>query len=373
MRGVDHEHAVDPMLPVTAIALRTGRADQAAARAARPACAPDSLPAIMESLRLAELLAGLSHVADLGMGVQPGEAARATVVAMELADIAGAAQPQDVFYVTLLQHIGCTAFAHEAAAMFDGDEIAVKRAAVRTDFGDVRDIARSYLPHLAPDAGLSGRIRAAGTAMICAKALVAGYSQANCEVASQIASRLGLGDGVQGALLDIYEQWGGGGGPHAIRGEAIAQPARLAQVGAVVSLFASIGGVEAMRDALTRRRAGPAPGRPRAEAPGADPGGARRCGRRRRRSRLRAGAARGGVGTGDRSRLPRVRRGGRSEEPVLPRSLHGRRRAGRGGRATARPGCARMHRPGPAITVRRRPRTCRSPRSCWLPPMRCRR
>ncbi len=44
----------------------------------------------MESLCLAELLAGLSVVADLGMGFEPGEAARAALVAIELADAVGA-------------------------------------------------------------------------------------------------------------------------------------------------------------------------------------------------------------------------------------------------------------------------------------------
>src|ERR1700687_5451023 len=100
----------------------------------------------METLCLAELLAGLSVVADIGMGLEPGEAARATLVAMELARAVAAPQPSDVYYTTLLQHIGCTAYAHEAAAMLGGDEIAVKRAALRTDFTSPGDVLTGYLP-----------------------------------------------------------------------------------------------------------------------------------------------------------------------------------------------------------------------------------
>jgi len=85
-----------------------------------------------------------------------------TLVAMALADACGASAPSDVYYATLLQHAGCTAYAHEAAALLGGDEIAVKRAAVHTDFGDPRDVARTYLPHLAPAVALATRLRAAG-------------------------------------------------------------------------------------------------------------------------------------------------------------------------------------------------------------------
>jgi hypothetical protein len=104
----------------------------------------------VDDLRLAELLAGLSLVADLGMGLEPGEAGRAAVVAMGVAQAAGAESPRDVYYTARLQHVGCTGYAHEAAALLGGDEIAVKRAAVRTDFPDPRDVLRTYLPALAP-------------------------------------------------------------------------------------------------------------------------------------------------------------------------------------------------------------------------------
>jgi hypothetical protein len=49
----------------------------------------------VETLCLAELLAGLSLVADVGMGLEPGEAARAALVAVELAVEVGAPDPSD--------------------------------------------------------------------------------------------------------------------------------------------------------------------------------------------------------------------------------------------------------------------------------------
>lgn len=206
----------------------------------------------MERLRLGELLAGLSLLADMGMGLEPGEAAGAALVAMELAARVDAEEPDDVYYTTLLQHIGCTAYAHEAAAMLGGDEIAVKHAAVHTNFGDRREVAHTYLPNLAPAAGMLARVRAAGTAVVRAREIVRAYSRANCEVAARTAERAGLGPGVTAGLLDIYEQWDGRGGPRGLRGEEIAQSARIAQVAATAVLFT--GPVEARR--LSKRFVG---------------------------------------------------------------------------------------------------------------------
>lgn len=205
--------------------------------------------------RLAQLLVGLSLVADVGMGLEPGEAARAAVLAARLASDLGLEAQSDVYYTTLLQHIGCTAYAHEAAAMLGGDEIAVKSAAVRTDFRRPRDVLVVYLPNLAPHAGLLTRLRAAGVAATRAGRIVSGYSRANCEVAELTARRLGLGAGVEAGLLAVYEQVDGKGGPRQLRGDAIPVAARVAQVAVNASLFDRLGGRD-LAVATLRRRAG---------------------------------------------------------------------------------------------------------------------
>jgi hypothetical protein len=70
-------------------------------------------------LSLAELLADLSLVTDLGMGNEPETAARTCLLATGLARGVGLTEEEvvaDVFYTALLLHLGCTASAHEAAA-----------------------------------------------------------------------------------------------------------------------------------------------------------------------------------------------------------------------------------------------------------------
>jgi hypothetical protein len=102
---------------------------------------------------------------------------RAALLGVRLAEALGVRERSDVYYVTLPQHIGCTAYAHEAAALLGGDELAVKAAAIRTDFGSVSDVVLGYLPRLAPGSGGWTRLRVAVTAAAHARQIVAGYSR----------------------------------------------------------------------------------------------------------------------------------------------------------------------------------------------------
>lgn len=216
---------------------------------------PESPPRPPEPVRLAPLLVGLSLAADAGMGLEPGEAARATVIAARLAREVGGADPAEVYFTTLLQHVGCTAYAHEAASLLGGDEIAVKAAAMRTDFARIHDVLLVYLPNLAPHASILARLRAAGVAATRAKRITHGYAEANCEAAALTARRLGLGPGVERSLSAVFEQVDGRGAPHGIRGEDIPLATRIAQVAVYASLFDRAGGADVAL-ATIRRRAG---------------------------------------------------------------------------------------------------------------------
>jgi HD-GYP domain-containing protein (c-di-GMP phosphodiesterase class II) len=213
----------------------------------------DAVPT--DRLRLAALLVGLSQVADAGMGLEPGEAARTCLLAVRLGELVGAPDLSAVYYTALLQHLGCTAYAHEAAGALGGDEIAVKSAALRTDFARPGDVVRTYLPALAPEAPPATRLRVAGTAMRRARSITAGYQRANCEVAMLAARRIGLEEAVEEGLGAIFEHPDGRGGPRGLRGDDVPLPARVTQVAAVASLFDGLGGPE-LAVATVRARAG---------------------------------------------------------------------------------------------------------------------
>ena len=58
------------------------------------------------------------------------QALRTNLIAMRLGQELGLSQQElsDVFYVSLLRFVGCTADAHESALMAGGDEIALRAA-----------------------------------------------------------------------------------------------------------------------------------------------------------------------------------------------------------------------------------------------------
>jgi len=211
--------------------------------------------AATSTLRLAEFVVGYSLVSDLGMGQELGDAARACLVATRLAEHLGLPEASEVYYTTLLQHCGCTAFSHEAATFFGGDDLAAKSAALRTDYGDPREVLFTYLLGLAPQEGPLVRLRAMGTAVVRSGRIRAGYTAANCEVAAVTARRVGLGPGVERGLGEIFEQWDGKGLPRGLTGDGISVAARCAQVAGTAALFDRLGGTEASVEAV-RRRAG---------------------------------------------------------------------------------------------------------------------
>jgi HD-GYP domain-containing protein (c-di-GMP phosphodiesterase class II) len=208
-------------------------------------------------LRLADLLGGLSIVADMGFGLPPETAMRACVIGTGLArrlelpeqDVA------DTFYATLLLHIGCTALAHETAAVF-GDDLTVNSAVAKTNFADGSDVIRTMIPEATRRMPAVARARAAAFIVTRGKDFGKRFDTGSCEVARETARRVGLGDGVQRALYEVHEWWNGGGAPRGLRGEEIALPARIARLATDAALFSGLGGRELALDALTRRSGG---------------------------------------------------------------------------------------------------------------------
>lgn len=208
-------------------------------------------------VRLAELLVGFSAVADLGMGLPIGEAARTAIVAVNLARGAGCPEPEvsDVFFAALLQHIGCTAYAHEVTELF-ADEFSIKRAGLATDFTRQSEIILSYLPRITRESPAGERFRTIRSALLHSRRMTEGYMLANCETASIIARRIGLPPGVCSGLLDIFEWWNGGGGPKKVRGEQISLVARLVNVAGYAVFFDRVGGQGAAAQAINQRSGG---------------------------------------------------------------------------------------------------------------------
>lgn len=213
--------------------------------------------AASEGERLADLLAALSVVTDLGHGQPPDDAMLACLLATRLADILGlsADDRTAVYYTTLLRYVGCTAYAHEEAALFGGDEIAARAAITARDLADPRDIAAFFLFDLGKHSTPLRRARIVATAVPRAVRAIGELAASNCEVGAAMARRLGLAPSVQRALLQLYERWDGKGAPRKLRGEDLVLPIRVAHVSTLAIIVARAGGA-AQAVAVVRRRAG---------------------------------------------------------------------------------------------------------------------
>jgi hypothetical protein len=110
-------------------------------------------PASDSRLHLADLLAALSVVTDLGHGRPPEDAMRACLLATRLADHLGVAAKDysAVYYTSLLRYIGCTAYAHEEAVLFGGDEIAARAAVSTLDLANPREALSFWFSGIVTD------------------------------------------------------------------------------------------------------------------------------------------------------------------------------------------------------------------------------
>jgi HD-GYP domain-containing protein (c-di-GMP phosphodiesterase class II) len=207
-----------------------------------------------DDLRLADLLAALSVATDLGMGQAPEKAVRGCLLAtalaraMELPD----GEVQDVFYTTLLQHVGCTAPAHEAAYLL-GDDPTVTPLAERTDVASRRE-QLALLAAAGRGAGRN-RVRHLARTVAAGKEGSRTIARAVCEVGALMAERLALGAEVRAGLLHSLERWDGKGEAHGLAGDAIAVPARFTAVATQAVIFDRLGGPDAALE-MVRRRAG---------------------------------------------------------------------------------------------------------------------
>ena len=203
-------------------------------------------------IRLLGILGGLSGALDLGTGALPDESLVRCVVAVRLARAVGCPDEEvrTVLYASLLEHLGCTAASVEGARLF-GDDISVVRYSFVADVTRPVDVVRTFVPGVAAGSG-RGRARTLLSALRAARDDEP--PRATCEVASDAARRLGLGDGVVRALAHVTALWNGKGYP-AVAGEEIPLATRVVHVAGTAVLLALLADPEWARAEL-RRRAG---------------------------------------------------------------------------------------------------------------------
>jgi HD-GYP domain-containing protein (c-di-GMP phosphodiesterase class II) len=210
-----------------------------------------------DSLRpvtLAELVATLSLVADLGMGRPMERVLRQTVVAMRLGTVSGMdrAACASAYYTSLLTWVGCAVDTSEVAALF-GNEMEFYADTRDEDLGGVT-LAVFVARHLGRGRSGFRRIGMVGTFLATAGRSAQQVMQAHCQEASDLAEWLELGPAVCEPLLQAFERWDGRGVPGSAGADSLAPAIRLVHLADSVEAFHHAGGTEAALRVARERR-----------------------------------------------------------------------------------------------------------------------
>ncbi|MFN2588646.1 MAG: HD domain-containing phosphohydrolase [Actinomycetota bacterium] len=200
-------------------------------------------------VRLAELLAGLSLVVDLGLGQPLEHVLRQTLIAIRLGELLGLSEEDRAvsYYVALLAWVGCGSDSHELAMWF-GDDLAWRAASYEVD--PASSDALSFLAGAAAAVNPPLDRHGAGDAT-----RLRGATLSHCVVTKDFAERVGLGREVADPLVQLFERWDGRGRPNRLAGEEIALPARIVQFADIVVPFHRAGGTRAAVRMARGRRA----------------------------------------------------------------------------------------------------------------------
>ncbi|MDN5859367.1 MAG: LuxR C-terminal-related transcriptional regulator [Pseudonocardia sp.] len=206
-------------------------------------------------ISLAELVATLSLVADLGMGRPTERVLRQTVVAMRLGEVAGMpeATRAAAYYTSLLTWVGCAADTSELAMLF-GDETQLYADTHDGDLGGVT-MALFVLRRLGRGGSTIRRFGMVGRFLATGGRSVQAVMEAHCRSASELADRLDLGRPVCRPLEQAFERWDGRGVPGAAGAEDLTPAIRLVHLADSVEAFHHSGG-RAAALAVARERRG---------------------------------------------------------------------------------------------------------------------
>lgn len=204
--------------------------------------------------RLVEIVAPLSFATDLLMGQPMEHALRTCLLGIRLGERAGlnAAELAETYWICLLAWIGCTADPHDLAENF-GDDIEVFASAYGVDL-----VGPGMLKFMVRRAGAGrppvDRARKVIWFLRSASSWAKESFSGKCEIAEDLAGRLGMDSRIREALQQVYERWDGEGLPRRLKAESIAPAVRVFHLAEMAEVHHRLGGIDAAVDVSVDRR-----------------------------------------------------------------------------------------------------------------------
>jgi HD-GYP domain-containing protein (c-di-GMP phosphodiesterase class II) len=159
----------------------------------------------------------------------------------------------EVFYVSLLRFLGCTADAHRIAELAGGDEFRFLAGLAPVTMGSPREEIGWMIGLVAAGQRMPRRLRALAQALTDSSGKER-LLNAHCEVAARLAEEMGMTGGVAAGLAVAYARWDGRGVPAGVGGEDIPLSVRVSIVAGDLELWAREAGSDAARQVLEERR-----------------------------------------------------------------------------------------------------------------------
>lgn len=178
------------------------------------------------------MIASLSLATDLGMG-QPMEfGLRVALLAMELGRRRelSAADLEDVYYLALVKHIGCTSNSLEFAGFTGGDDIALRSHALTWPAASKGEVLAELVRHTGEAEPMPKRVRLVAGMIAGGPRRPRQSVTAHCEAGGRLAERLGLSEAVRVGLAQEQERWDGKGLPDGLAGERLSLAHRFVMV-----------------------------------------------------------------------------------------------------------------------------------------------
>lgn len=199
-----------------------------------------------EEIRLAELLAALSHALDLTEGQPAGHCVRCCWIGLHIGQAFGMTENElaELYYVLLMKDLGCSSNAARICQLYLTDDLSFKEDFKYID-GSLPQALRFVFAHTGLKASLAERLRALAHIFMNGGEIARELIETRCHRGAQIARKMRFSEPVAEGIQNLDEHWNGQGKPLGISGEEIPVFARIALMAQVIDVFFMASGAAA--------------------------------------------------------------------------------------------------------------------------------
>jgi HD-GYP domain-containing protein (c-di-GMP phosphodiesterase class II) len=189
-------------------------------------------------LRLAELIAALSHALDLTEGQPQGHSVRCCWIGFNLGQALGYSKEElsDLYYALLLKDLGCSSNAARICQLYLADDRSFKQDFKLID-GSLPQALRFVLGHTGLSAPLAERFRAIVNILRHGGEISRDLIEARCHRGADIARMMRFSPAVCDAIQNLDEHWDGRGKPDGRERRGIPQASQIALLSQVADVF----------------------------------------------------------------------------------------------------------------------------------------